>query len=529
MTDKRLYYRWIYSIIASLATTLGATAQTSVERPAIVVGITVEGLSDEYLDILQPYFTEGGFKKLMRAGAYLTSVAYGPGIDPAAATAMIYTGASPMVNGIPAAHIYNVETNTTRHILYDPSKMGNFTDETYSPVAIKVSTLADEVRVDSDGDGYVYSVAPQPHQAIIAAGHAANGAYWLNGHTGNWATSTYYPELNPAVNNRNYRSPLSLRIDTMQWTPAIPMEAFPLLSRNQRRKPFKHTYPRKQLDSYSRFRSSALGNAEVTALGLDIINTSGLGKDAAIDMLSLAYSVDPAVTSTTGSKAETIDSYIRLDRELAKLFDALEKTAGRNGYTVFVAGIPSATRTRTDNSRWRIPSGQFSVKKANSLLDMYLMAVHGNGDWVLGYFDKQFYLNRKLIKDRGLDLAAFRGEVADFLARMSGVSGVHTIDDIIASRAGDYPQALKRNTSVPHAGDVFIEINPGWEITDDGSGSSPVTEQSAPAIYPVFLMGPQVGILRIDTPTDARSIAPTVAKALHIRSPNAASLPPVQL
>ena len=102
MTDKRLYYRWIYSIIASLATTLGATAQTSVERPAIVVGITVEGLSDEYLDILQPYFTEGGFKKLMRAGAYLSSVAYGPGIDPAAATAMIYTGASPMVNGIPA-------------------------------------------------------------------------------------------------------------------------------------------------------------------------------------------------------------------------------------------------------------------------------------------------------------------------------------------------------------------------------------------------------------------------------------------
>ncbi len=160
------------------------------------------------------------------------------------------------------------------------------------------------------------------------------------------------------------------------------------------------------------------------------------------------------------------------------------------------------------------------------------MALHGNGEWVAGYYDRNFYLNQQTIKNHSLEPTTVRGEAAEFLERMSGVSHVFTIDDIIASRAGDNAAALKRNTSVKHSGDVIVNVTPGWEITDDFnltgvSGSTTVNRDNFVS-SPAFIMGPGVPAIKIDSPVDARAIAPTVSRILRIRSPNAASLPAIK-
>ena len=131
-----------------------------------------------------------------------------------------------------------------------------------------------------------------------------------------------------------------------------------------------------------------------------------------------------------------------------------------------------------------------------------------------------------------MDLAAFRTEVAVFLARMAGVSNVYTIDNIIAARVGDNPQALKRNTSIQHCGDVFIEVNPGWVIVDDYNQSVKpqrrIAERNNAVRIPAFILAPEVKATKIDAPIDARAIAPTVARVIRIRAPNAASVKPIR-
>lgn len=505
-------------VITALLTAFGAGAQ-NVARSPLLVGIVVEGLSADYLSLLEDHFTEGGFKRLMHRGATISDVYFGPGVDATAASAMIYTGTSPIVNGIPARMIYSPETNVATPTLSDPKSMGNFTDETYSPKAIKVSTLADELRMATEGDGSVYCVSADPQTAIISAGHAANGAFWIYDHTGNWASTTYYKEMPATVQNRNYRTPLHQRLDTMKWVPSSSMDSYPLLSATQRMKPFRYLFPSKQFDRFVRYKATPLANAEVTDLGIDLIYSCRLGKDNETDMLGITYNVTPSGTSPT----ETMDMYLRLDKDLARLFDAVDRSAGTGRATIFLAGTPARSNYGPDDAAWRVPTGEYSIRKAMSLLDMYLMATHGNGDWVKGYHNKQFFLNRKLITDRDLNLAAFRTEVADFLARMAGVSNVYTIDDIIAARAGDDPQGLKRNTSVKHCGDVIIEINPGWVIVDDGNSRPNPAERMNATRTPAFIMGPGVTPKRIDTRTDVRAIAPTVARMLRIRAPNGAA------
>lgn len=503
-------------------------AQSVPKRPPLIVNVVVEGLDDNYINLLAPSFSHGGFKRLMASGAALSHLDYGTDLDPVAATAMLMTGAAPMANGIPRAYIYDPAVNQVSPIFSDPAYMGNFTDETLSPASMKVSTLSDEIRIDTDGDGLVYAVAADPQMAIALAGHSANGAYWLNDRTANWATTSYYGDMPRSVIDCNYRSPLLLRIDTIRWEPALRMDAYPLLSRSESAKPFKVTFPKKSADRIYRFKASPKANTELTDLAIELIRSSKMGSDIYPDMISVAYTVAPL----GASRAEVMDAYIRLDRDLARLYSEADHAAGAGNVAFILCGVPATdTGSAADDPRHRIPSGEYSIRKATSLLNMYLIAVHGNGDWISGYFDKQFYLNRKLITDRGLSLADFRAEVADFLVRMAGVCNVYTVDDILASRVGDDPGAIKRNTSIAHTGDVIIEINPGWTIVDEpvGTRATRGVERHNATRIPAYILAPGLTPVKIDTPTDARAIAPEVSRLLHVRAPNAASAPALRL
>lgn len=505
------------------------------QRPALVVGIFVEGLTADYVNLLRDNFGKDGFNRFINDGVSIENITFGPGIDATAATAVLMTGAAPGVNGIPAERVWDPETKTDYPILLDPAKIGNFTDETFSPKALKVSTVSDEIRIADGGIGLVHSVAPDAQVAIILAGHAGNSGFWLNDLNGKWSTSTFYKDVPGAIARRNYGVTLSSRLDTMAWVPAISLDLYPDLPEYKRLYPFRHTFPARDANRYKAFKQSAPGNHEVAQIGADYISTLKLGTRGVTDMLNLGFNVSPYLYARDAdTRVETMDAYIRLDSDIANIVRAVEKGPGLANSVIFIAGTPAPSGSKRDEERWNIPSGQFSPKRAMSLLNMYLMAIHGNGDYVSGYHNGYFFLNRKLIKDNDLDEARIRREGADFLARMSGVSAVYTLDDIMARRAGDDPLALQRNTSPVHAGDLLVMVNPGWEISDDLENGNAPTEQ-LPVIRhvattsPFYLLAPATAPQTIDTTVDARVIAPTVSRVLRIRSPNAASLPPLRL
>ena len=527
-----IQHKILCAVLLTLVTA-SAGAQTAPKRPQMVVGIMVEGLSQDYLDLLHNHFTDGGFKRLMRDGATLSNVDYGPGVDAAAATAIIYTGAAPSVNGIPAEYVYDRERRRSRSILLDTAKIGNFTNETYSPAAILVSTLGDEVRLDAAGTGWVYSVAPDPAQAIIMTGHAGNSGFWINDHTGSWATTTHYKDVPRSISSRNYRRPISTVLDTLKWEPLLTPAQYPDVPDYKRQYPFRHYFGRKDVDRYRQYKASAKANEEVTSIAEEYLSTMALGTRGPVDMVNIGYTLSPYPYTADGdNRMETIDADLRLDRDLARLMKAIDHRTGAGNSLIFLAGYPARPTSRRDDEKWGLPSGEFSPRKAISLLNMYLIALHGNGDWVTGYFNRNFYLNQRLIKENRLDASDVRAEAAEFLARMSGVSGVYTIDDIIASRAGDNANELKRNTLVKYAGDVVVNITPGWSVTDDTvSGAVNAPQVAREAFFPstVIVMGPGVKPQTIDEKIDARRIAPTVCRLLRIRSPGAASLPAVRL
>ncbi len=513
--------------------TLNVVAQAPSPRPRLVVGIMIDGLREDYLDLLKGYFGEDGFKRIMRDGVMFEDVNYGTAIDVAAATAMIYTGSSPAINGIPAAMVYDPENKRSYPIVLDPSEIGNYTDETYSPKAIKVSTLSDEVRIDGAGFGNVYAIAPSAPQSIILAGHAGNSAFWINDVTGRWATTTHYKDVPSTMQARNYSKPLSTRLDTLTWRPMLAPDRYPDLPAYKKYYPFRYLFQHNDMDRFRNYKTSAPVNTEMTDIASDYLKSLRLGNGDAMDMLSIGYTLAPfAGAKDADSRIETMDSYLRLDADLTRLFREIDANVGLANTFIMVAGTPPVQNNKRDDAKWGIPDGEFLPRQAISLLNVYLMAKYGNGEWVSGYYDEQIFLNHRLIKEHGLDLKTIRVEAADFLVRMSAVSRVWTIDDIQAGRAGVNADAIKRNTHVDYAGDVFIEVNPGWEIVEIDPVNQKErrsTVRTGTMTAPVFLLSPDLKPQHITVSTDARSIAPTVARLLRIRSPNSAEFPPLRL
>lgn len=536
MMTSRLACVMVASMVTMGIASASSRAKEPSPRPTLVVGIFVEGLSADYVNLLRSNFGADGFNRLIDNGVTIENVDYGPGIDATAATAMLVSGASPAVNGIPAARVWDSSAKIDYPILLDPKQIGTYAEQALTPAPLLVSTVADEVRISDGGLGVVHAIAADPQIAILMGGHAANSGFWISDVTGKWTTSRHYRETPPPISRRNVGFNIPVRLDTLAWEPALPLDRYPDLPEYKKLYPFRHTFPARLPDRFKIFKTSAPANREVASAAVEYISTLSLGTRGVTDMLSLGFDVSPYLYGRDAdNRIETMDAYVRLDSDIAGIIRAIEKGPGMDKTLLFVAGTPTPTGGKRDEERWNIPSGQFSPRKAVSLLNMYLMAIHGNGEWVKGYHNGYFYLNRQLLKEKGLAEADMRREAADFLARMSGVSDVYTLDDILARRAGDTPAALRRNISANHAGDLLVMVNPGWEISDDEAEASTTEQAQLPVVRwqsstsPIYIIAPSLSSSEIVERVDARAVAPTIARQLRIRSPNAAALPPLLL
>ena len=158
------------------------------------------------------------------------------------------------------------------------------------------------------------------------------------------------------------------------------------------------------------------------------------------------------------------------------------------------------------------------------------MAIYGNGQWVDGYYNRQFFLNRNLIKDKKLDLAELRAKSSEFLRQMSGVTAAYTFEEILNNPVNEDLIALNRVMVPSLQGDVTIEVSAGWTIVEMQNAQSKVTQVRMNAVtVPAFILAPQVKAQRITNAIDAAFLAPTVSRLLRIRSPNAARYMPLSL
>lgn len=514
--------RFITSVLFGLVT-INTMVMADPTRPRLVVQIVVDQLRTDYVEYLRGLFGDKGFNRLIKEGTYLRDVDFGvPGLDMASATAMLATGAYPADAGIPSGMVFDAKSGKMVPALHDPSTLGNFTDETYSPARLLLSTVSDELAIDGAGLAAVYSIAGTPQQAVILAGHAGNSAVWLNANTGKWASSAYYGDMPLSASQRNHRQTLTQRVDTMQWKPALDLKRYPGIPAHKRQYAFRYTFPSSDRDVYRRLIASPLGNREITSLAADYLTNMRLGQRGdVIDMLSIGLTAAPFKYVSDGDyRLELQDTYLRLDADLGRLLDVIDSTAGLDNTLVIVTSTGYYDDATPDDPKYRIPSGEFSTRRAVSLLNSYLSAKYGNGNYISAFADGALYLDHRALESARADSKEAISLAREFICKMSGVRGATTLDEIL-SGATQEADLLRRRVLPSEAADIYVDFAPGWNVADETTYPPTVKPvRSCTVSTPAFLMGPAVPVSTVSSPVDATTLAPTVTQVLRIRSPN---------
>ena len=94
---------------------------------------------------------------------------------------------------------------------------GRGTTDRFSPASLLVTTLSDELKLATGGHAYVVSLSPQADVAILAGGHAADQAVWIDDRNGKWVTSSYYGELPLWADVRNSQQSIDRRLAAGTW------------------------------------------------------------------------------------------------------------------------------------------------------------------------------------------------------------------------------------------------------------------------------------------------------------------------
>ena len=177
----------------------------------------------------------------------------------------------------------------------------------------------------------------------------ANAAYWFDGQTGNFITSTHYRTDLPKWANEFNEKQWPKKYLEKDWKPLRSAKDYALHSLpdestyegsfpNEAKPVFPHNvlkYAESQND-WDIIRDTPMGNTLTTEFAMAAIKGEDLGDDDITDFIAISYSSTDYVGHQFGIRSmEIADTYLRLDENLADLLTFLDKRVGDGNYLLF--------------------------------------------------------------------------------------------------------------------------------------------------------------------------------------------------
>ncbi len=521
--NKHLFTAFLLTISAT-----NVCGQTVNTPPKLVVGITIDRLRSDYMEAFAPIYGEGGFKKLLKSGVVYNNVQYpSANTDRASSIASIYTGTVPYNHGIVGETWMDRNSMRPVYCVDDFKYRGDGTLDYSSPKNLLVSTIGDELKMATEGKAMVYSIAPYREAAVLSAGHAADWAMWIDDETGKWAGTSYYTSRPSWLKYLDASSPAE-HINTLTWKPSnYIVESYNYYLLSDRKSSFSHKFTGER--RFREFLHSGCVNEAITTAAKTCINGAGLGADGTPDFLSLCYYAGTFDNKSMAESAtELQDTYLRLDGEIAKLLEEIDTKIGLDNTLIFVTATGYDNQQNEDLSKYRIPTGSFEINRCAALLNVYLMAIYGQGQFVESYYGNQIYLNHKLIEEKQLNLKEIQERCEDFLLQHTGIRDVYTSHRLSQGAWTPGISRIRNSYNPKCSGDILIEVMPGWTLVNEDVASYRMTRDSH-LEFPLIFFGYQLKAEKIFTPITTDCIAPTVAHCVRIRAPNACSEAPLAI
>jgi predicted AlkP superfamily pyrophosphatase or phosphodiesterase len=516
---------------------LPTTAQPPA-RPKLVVGFVVDQMRWDFLYRYANRFGNTGFKRLLREGFSCenTMIPYAPTVTACGHTC-IYTGSVPAIHGITGNAWWDNQLNREVYCSEDKSvtTVGSKTTAgEMSPRNMLTNTITDELRLATNFRSKVIGIAIKDRGAILPAGHSANAAYWYDGDSGSWISSTYYkgmtslPGWVQAFNNR--RLPDSLM--ALNWNTLYPLNTYVQSDRDtawyeanfsgETNSGFPHDFT-KSTKKNGLIRATPHGNTLTLAFAKAAVDAERLGKGTETDFLTVSCSSTDYIGHQFGPNSiENEDDYLRLDKELGDFLSFLDQRVGKGNYLFFLTADHGVAHTPGYLSEHNLPGQPFDDMAMRKSLNQALKAKFGTDRLIVSTFNYQLSFNTPLLDSLQLK----RDDIVEFvLPLVRKTPGIANAFDITELAETTLPETQRRmfGNGYYHqrCGEIQFVLLPGW-IDGWKTGTTHGLWNPYDAHIPLLWMGWKIKPGRLNRETYMTDIAPTLAALLQIQMPNGA-------
>ncbi|MBE9601203.1 alkaline phosphatase PafA [Pedobacter sp. MC2016-24] len=515
--------------------TTGAKESAGIARPKLVVGLVVDQMRWDYLYRYYSRYTNGGFKRLLREGfsAENTLIPYTPTIT-ACGHSSIYTGATPAVNGIVGNDWYDTKLRRDMYCAEDTTvaTVGSTTMAgVMSPKNMLTTTITDELRLATNFKSKVIGISLKDRGAILPAGHAANAAYWYDGQTGDWITSTYYMKSLPAWVQDYNKLKTADQFFAQNWNTLYPIESYTQSTaddkiyerktRGEQTPTFPHPLKLYIGKNYEIIKSTPYGNTITLDLAKQAIISENLGQTGNTDFLAVSCSSTDYVGHQYGPNSiEAEDTYLRLDKDLEAFFTYLDSKLGKGNYLFFLSADHGAAHVPGFMKENRLPGGTFDegpvIKNLNTELEQQFKVKQA----ITSTANGQLYLNKDGIRKANADLDALKAYIIENLRKQDEVFDAVDLTKLATTTL---PEAIKKSLTAGYhtsrSGDIYYILKSNYF-----SGSKTGTTHGAWAPYdahiPCVFMGWNVKPGKTNKTYHMTDISATLAAMLHIQMPS---------
>lgn len=512
------------------------------QTPRLTVVIVVDMLPAAFLTRFEDHFGDGGFKRMMKQGAWFTNARFDFGTtltSPGHAT--IATGANPSEHGIVANYWYTPGSSERIYSVADSDVRPRGTTEygaaAHSPHRLEVSTIGDDLKRAYPG-AKVWSMALKPHASVFLGGHFADGVIWWSSSNGEFVSSSYYfdtlPEWCASLNSDRF----SDSFFHATWDRVLPDAAYSLCREdvapyetgarvfwtNAMPKVLAKNLPQPNKVYYKQLEASPFGNELVFEVARRAVMHESLGADDTPDLLFISLSANDNSGHLFGPDShEIFDLMVRTDGQLAAWFDFLDKRIGLEKCLVLLTGDHGAGMAPERARHLGLDGGRLDIRGLFDAIDDELTSSLGTppGDeyYLTGIQMPWIYLNAPLLDRMNIDLDTAASAVADYAASYDGIETAVSTADIL-NRPLDSLTSLERlvrnNVFEGRSGEVYLHLKPHWTRT--GICADHGTAHDYDRHVPVMFMGSAFRPGVYDQPVDMRDPATTLRAVLGVAS-----------
>ncbi len=337
-------------------------------RPKLVVIVVIDQFRGDYLERYRDQWGEGGFRLFLERGADFTDCNYDyANTRTAPGHSTLLTGAYSNGHGIMANEwwdpqkrkmVTSVEDDGTKLVGIAGSGPGA------SPHSLLADTLGDELKLATQGKARVFGIALKDRAAILPAGFAGDGAYWIDQKTGTWVTSTYYRGELPRWVQDFADSKRSDKYLNQEWKDSDGNVLRTTKPADGRAGSF-----------YELVGSTPYANDYEFEFARELITYEKLGNGPATDLLIVSLSANDILGHKVGpDSAEMKAMALAMDRQLAGFFEFLGHQIGLANVWVALSADHGVAPVPQVAAKLHLPAVGLAVDKLRAQVNSTLSA-----------------------------------------------------------------------------------------------------------------------------------------------------------